>query len=202
MLVIGLTGGIGSGKSTVARLFQELGVTVIDADQLARDATKKGLPALDAIKNKFGDAILNSDGSLNRTELRKIIFQDDIKRIWLEKLLHPVIRTDLEKQIQNATSPYCIVVIPLLLETDPNPLIKRILIVDAPEAEQIKRTQARDNTSLEEVTAILKTQVTRAERLAAAHDVITNNGSINDLTREVKKLHDFYNTLAQQNTFK
>lgn len=202
MLVIGLTGGIGSGKTTVAKLFQEKGITVIDTDQLAREVIERGSPALESIKKYFGNSILNSDQSLNRNALRKIIFQNDEKRIWLEKLLHPLIRHELKKQIQYATSAYCIVVIPLLFETDPNPLIDRILVVDSSEENQINRTCMRDNSSIEEVKAILKTQVERTKRLALADDVIINNHSIDDLAVEVNKIHKLYTRIAQKNSFK
>jgi dephospho-CoA kinase len=198
MLVIGLTGGIGSGKTTVAKLFAERGITVIDTDQLARDVTKIGQPALKEIAEQFGTNILQSDGGLNRTALRRIIFTDDAKRIWLEKLLHPLIRAEMKRQAEAATSPYVIAVIPLLLETEPNPLINRILIIDAPEAEQIKRTCFRDNTTTEEVTKILQSQVSRKERLARADDIITNDGVVNDLKSQVDRLHGFYSALAQK----
>lgn len=197
MLVIGLTGGIGSGKTTVAKLFSEHGVTVIDTDQLARDVTQAGQPALKDIAKEFGESILQSDGSLNRSALRKIIFSDDNKRIWLEKLLHPLIRAEMKKQAESAQSAYCIVVIPLLLETEPNPLINRILVIDTSENEQIKRTQARDNCTPAEVEDILRTQVNRAARLAAANDVIDNTGTKADLITQVDRLHGFYSALAK-----
>lgn len=200
MLVIGLTGGIGSGKTTVAKLFAERGVTVIDTDQLARDVTQLGQPALQQIAEKFGPAILQADGSLNRTALRKAIFTDESQKIWLEKLLHPLIRTEMAKQAAAATSPYCIVVIPLLFETEPNPLINRVLVVDTLEQMQINRTQARDNVTAPEVKAILDSQVTRAKRLSLANDLIENNGSYNDLIPQVDRLHGFYSALAQNST--
>jgi dephospho-CoA kinase len=198
MLIIGLTGGIGSGKSTVAKLFSERGVTVIDTDQLARDVTQPGQPALQAIADKFGSTILQADGSLNRTALRKIIFADESKRIWLEKLLHPLILTEMKKQAESAKSPYCIVVIPLLLETEPNPIISRILVIDTTEKEQIKRTQIRDNSTENEVKSIIGTQANRVQRLSAAHDVIENNGSVAELLPQINRLHGFYLALSQK----
>lgn len=198
MLVIGLTGGIGSGKTTVAKLFERQGITIIDTDQLARDVTQRGQPALNEIAKKFSPNILNSDGSLNRTALRKIIFNDDDSRIWLENLLHPLIRAKITHKVAGVNSPYCIVVIPLLLEKEPNPLINRILVVDLPREEQIKRTQARDNLSQDEIKRIISTQVSRTERLAAADDIIDNFGSINDLIPQVNRLHGFYLALAQK----
>lgn len=192
MLVIGLTGGIGSGKSTVAKLFAEKGVTVIDTDQLARDVTLPGQAALHKIVEKFGEGILLPDNTLNRAQLRKIIFANPHQRRWLEKLLHPLIRTEMQQLIAAAKSSYCIVVIPLLLETEPNPLIKRILVVDAPEEQQILRAKMRDNLSEEEIKAIIYTQVTRDQRLAATDDIIYNHGTLGELTPQVEKMHQFY----------
>ena len=200
MLVIGLTGGIGSGKSTVAKLFAERGITVIDTDHLARDITLSDTTAVEKIITEFGPNILHPDKSLNRSALRKIIFSNEEKRRWLEKLLHPLIRIQIRQQVEKALSPYCIVIIPLLLETEPNPLINRILVVDAPEKEQVKRTQKRDNITRDEVAAIMSTQTTRAHRLASAHDVIQNNGSLTDLAIQVDRLHGFYLALAAKET--
>jgi dephospho-CoA kinase len=193
--VIGLTGGIGSGKTTVANLFAEKGITVIDTDQLARDVILPGQAALKNIHEKFGSEVISPDGTLNRAALRKIIFQDSAKRVWLEQLLHPLIRAEMQRQIETSTSPYCIVVIPLLFETEPNPLINRILTVDIPEEEQIKRAQLRDQLPAEEIATILKTQASRELRLQKSHDVIHNHGTIKDLQSQVEKLHQHYLTL-------
>jgi dephospho-CoA kinase len=200
MLVIGLTGGIGSGKTAVAKLFAEHGITVIDTDQLSRDVTLPNQPALKEIVNRFGTDILLPNGTLNRPALKKIIFKDDSQRIWLEELLHPLIREEMKRQVDAATSPYCIVVIPLLLETKPNPLIQRILVVDTHVESQIQRTQLRDNSTEEEVKAIINTQVNRTQRLTAAHDVIENNGTLNDLKTQVENLHQFYLGLSHGRT--
>lgn len=197
-LIVGLTGGIGSGKTTVAKLFAQHGVTVIDTDQLARDVTRTGQHALQQIEEKFGPKILEANGSLNRTKLRKIVFENEEDRIWLEKLLHPLICKEMKRKAEQASSPYCIVIIPLLLETEADPLINRILIVDAFENEQIKRTKARDNLTEDEVKAILKTQVNRQARLAAANDIIENHGTFEDLKPQVERLHGFYCALAQK----
>lgn len=200
MLVIGLTGGIGSGKSTVAQLFSQKGITVIDTDQLAREVTQIGTKALEKIRDQFGPKVINSDGTLDRNALRKIIFVNENARTWLENLLHPLIRIEMQKLIQNATSPYCIVVIPLLFETEPNPLIDRVLVVDTTEVEQMKRTQTRDNMTEEEVNSIIGSQITRAKRLSLAHDVILNTGTIQDLLPEIDRMHQYYLQLALENT--
>lgn len=193
---IGLTGGIGSGKTTVAKLFAGKGITVIDTDQLAREVTQPGHPALDKIVEKFGAKILSTDGTLNRAALRKRIFENTEERVWLEQLLHPLIRAETKRQAEASTSPYCIIVIPLLFETEANPLINRVLVVDVAEEDQILRTQNRDKIPPEEIAAILKTQVARTFRLKKANDIIYNDGTIEDLEPQVEKLHQFYLTLV------
>ncbi len=189
MLVVGLTGGIGSGKSTVAKLFEEKGITVIDTDQLARDLTLPGQNALTCIVKEFGKSILLTNGTLNRAELRKQVFKNPAQRHWLENLLHPLIRKETQRLVETATSPYCIVVIPLLLETQPNPLIKRILVVDATKEQQLLRAKTRDNLSEKEIQVIMDTQVTRQQRLENADDVILNDGELKYLRPQVEKLH-------------
>lgn len=196
MLVIGLTGGISSGKTTVAKLFAEKGIAIIDADVIAREVTAKGQDTVNIIANYFGKDVLISDDTLDRAKLRKIIFADEEKRIWLEKLLHPLIRTKMYEQIKTAKSPYCIAVIPLLLETKhPFSFIDRILVVDTTEEEQLNRTQVRDNLTVEQVQSILKTQINREQRLKYADDVIINSGKISELHSEVNNLHEFYLSL-------
>lgn len=197
MLVIGLTGGIGSGKSTVADLFAKHGITIIDADAIARQVTNTEHPALQKISGYFGSDILLTDGSLDRTKLKKIIFSEPQKREWLEQLLHPLIRQEMKNCIQTALSPYCIAMIPLLLETSPNPLIDRILIVDTAEEEQIIRIQKRDGVSKIEAESILKAQINREQRLNAAHDIILNHGPLSNLVPQVDKLHKIYLDLSK-----
>lgn len=197
MLVIGLTGGIGSGKSTVADLFAKHGITIIDADAIARQVTNTEHPALQKISGYFGSDILLTDGSLDRTKLKKIIFSEPQKREWLEQLLHPLIRQEMKNCIQTALSPYCIAMIPLLLETSPNPLIDRILIVDTAEEEQIIRIQKRDGVSKIEAESILKAQINREQRLNAAHDIILNHGPLSNLVPQVDKLHKIYLGLSK-----
>lgn len=197
MLVIGLTGGIGSGKSTVAKLFAEHGVPVIDADQIARELTQPKQPALSKIIRHFGREILQKDGALDRTQLRKIIFHDPQQRGWLEKLLHPLIQRKIKEQIKTFSAPYCITVIPLLFEVKPYPFIDRILVVDTPEYLQIARITSRDKLAKPHIEAILETQVKRDHRLAEAHDIISNEGSLASLIPQVEKLHQFYLSLSE-----
>ncbi len=189
MLVIGLTGGIGSGKSTVAKLFAEKGIPIIDTDQLAREVTLPGQPALKAIIDKFGDTILLPDKTLDRAQLRKQVFKDPLKRSWLEALLHPLIRAEAKRQIQLTKSKYCIVVIPLLVETMPNPLIDRILVVDTTLEHQLHRAKARDSLSEQEIKNIIESQVSREQRLKAADDIILNDGTLDHLQQQVDQLH-------------
>lgn len=196
MLVVGLTGGIGSGKSTVTQLFAEKNIDIIDNDVLARELTLPGAPALKEIAALFGADILLPDGSLDRAKLRKIVFADDGKRRQLEQILHPMIRAETQRRAEAARSPYCIVVIPLLFETEPNPLIQRVLVVDAPEELQLSRTVARDSNSKEQVEAIIKTQISREKRLSLADDVIYNDGNIEGLVPQVEKLHELYLSLS------
>lgn len=195
MYVIGLTGGIGSGKTTVANLFAKLGITIIDTDQLAREVIDHA--ALQKIIAQFGPEILAKDGSLDRGKLRALVFSDAEKRLWLEQLLHPLILDKMQQKIEAVESPYCIAVIPLLFETNPNPIINRILVVDATENQQIDRTRIRDGLSREDIELILKAQVPRQHRLTKANDVIYNHGDLSDLKKEVDKFHQIYLSLAK-----
>ncbi|SRR5579883_171166 len=197
MLVIGLTGGIGSGKSTVARLFAERGIPIIDADLLAREVSRPGTPAFAAIVNHFGKEILLANGDLDRAQLRHLIFTDTKQRLWLEDLVHPLIRDKIEQQIAQLKAPYCVAVIPLLLEVKPYPFIDRILVVDAAESLQLQRAAARDQSNAAEIEAIVKSQINRQHRLAQAHDVIVNDGSVADLVPQVESLHQQYLAIAQ-----
>ena len=197
MLVVGLTGGISSGKSTVADLFAKKDVPIIDADQLARALTIPGTPALNQIIKLFGQEIVLPDGTLDRKKLGNLIFRDATKRKQLEELLHPLIRAEMKRQIEALNTPYCIAMIPLLLETTQNPLINRILVVDTSEESQISRTMARDHLSREAVEAILKTQMDRQKRLSLADDVICNDGTYENLIPQVDELHEDYLLLAK-----
>ena len=192
MLVVGLTGGIGSGKSTVAQLFADLGVPIIDTDQLARDVVQPGSAALLNIAEHFGNDIISSDGSLDRKKCRKLIFEDNIKRLWLEKLLHPLIRNETKKQLEKIQAPYCIVVIPLLVENLPHPYIDRILVVEISEENALARASDRDQSTPDQIKAIMRSQASQQQRLAVADDIIDNNAERSDLPDQVSRLHKFY----------
>ena len=192
MAVIGLTGGIGSGKSTVARLFGNLGVHWVDADDVAREVVEPGTPALAEIAKHFGEQILTPDGVLDRAQLRAIVFQETEERAWLEALLHPIIREELIRQLnpENYQLPYVLLVSPLLLETDQHELVDRIIVIDVPEDTQIERTMARDTNSREQVERIIAAQMSREDRLARADEVIDNDRPLDDVTRQVRELHE------------
>jgi|SRR5690554_3200066 len=196
-LIIGLTGGIGSGKSAAAAIFAEAGVTVVDDDVLARQVVEPGTPALQQIASHFGPQILQADGWLDRAALRRTIFSDPVSKRWLEGLLHPLIRRLRSEALQGATSPYAVLVSPLLLESGSNPLVDRVLVIDVPEQLQIARTVARDQSSSKQISAIMATQLSRSERLAFADDVIVNDGDLTQLRDAVLTLHAQYVQMAQ-----
>lgn len=196
MYVVGLTGGIGSGKSAVSALFESHGVTVVDADIAARIVVEKGRPALERIADHFGKTVLQEDGSLNRAALRKMIFNDEGERGWLETLLHPLIHRELQAQLRAASGPYAMLVSPLLVETGQSRLAQRILVVDAPEELQVERSMARDASSEEQIRAIMAAQSSRKKRLSYADDMILNDGSREELAEKVKALHEKYCKLA------
>jgi len=190
-VVIGLTGGIGSGKSTVAKLFGALGVHWVDADNVAREVVEPGTPALARIADHFGADILQADGSLDRARLREIVFRAPEERAWLERLLHPVIREELIRQLDPAdyALPYVLLVSPLLLETDQHQLVARIVVVDVPVEVQLSRTMARDDNPRDQVERIIAAQISRDDRLQKADDVIDNNQKVVDVERRVGELH-------------
>ena len=196
MLVIGLTGGIGSGKTEVSRLFIRRGVPVIDTDVIARELVERGSPALSEIATNFGDDMLTADGTLDRRRLREVVFADSAKREWLEAILHPRIRDRVAERLAGLRAPYAIVVIPLLVETRYPIPVDRVLVVDVTEARQIERVMARDRVTTEAARRIVKQQATRAERLDAADDVIANNGTRDALDEQVRLLHRRYIALA------
>jgi dephospho-CoA kinase len=194
--VVGLTGGIGCGKSTVSQLFVELGVQVVDADIVAREVVQPGSVCLSAIAKHFGDSILLDSGELNRPLLRQRIFTDVAEKAWLDQLLHPAIRQQMLAQLAAITSPYALLVAPLLLENKLNQYVQRVLVIDVPEVLQISRTMRRDSSDEQHVKAIMAAQISRAERLKLADDIITNDGSVAQLAHQVASLHQRYLQLA------
>lgn len=196
MLVVGLTGGIGSGKSAVSRRFEQLGIQVVDADQVARQVVEPGTPALAAIREHFGDDILQGDGQLDRAALRRIVFSDTAAKQWLEATLHPRIGEEIQRQLAAAPGPYVILASPLLVESGQTRLCHRILVVDVPEAIQIERTMHRDDNDAAQVERIMASQASRDQRLEAADDVIDNSGAEAALDPQVERLHQRYLALA------
>ena len=192
MLIIGLTGGIGSGKSAVSDKFKSLGINVVDADVAARTVVEPGQPALAEIERHFGSNILNQEGVLDRAQLREIIASDSEERVWLESVLHPKIGEQIAKELDESTSPYTIYVAPLLLETNSQKMCSRILVVDVPKEIQIQRTAERDKVSEIQIEKIVTVQMEREERLEKADDVLVNTGTIKELEEQVVKLHQKY----------
>ena len=188
-LVVGITGGIGSGKSAVTERFEKLGVTVVDADLAARVVVEPGRPALAAIAERFGDSILLNDGSLDRAALRKTVFADETERKWLEQLTHPLIGEEILQQLQSANSAYAILSSPLLLETSQGDLTDMTVVVDVPEEVQIQRTMSRDSNDEEQVRRIVAAQMPREQRLEKADIVIDNSRSLGELDDVVAELH-------------
>lgn len=189
---VGLTGGIASGKSTVANLFADLGVTIIDTDVIAREVVAPGSALLPKIAEHFGRGVLAADGSLDRRALRQRVFADPAERQWLEQLTHPEIRRRTDERSDAAPGPYSIVAIPLLVETGGKDRFDRVLVVDCAPELQIARLQARDGSTRAQAEAALAAQVSRADRLAVANDVIHNDGDIAHLRDQVEKLHRAY----------
>jgi dephospho-CoA kinase len=189
---VGLTGGIGSGKTTVAQLFQSLGIVIIDADVIAREVVQPGMPTLQEITAHFGVEVLFPNGNLNREALRRIILQNPKEKIWLENLMHPRIVHILNQRASEAASPYCIVVIPLLVETDLPYALDRVLVVDVTEALQKERLLTRLSLKASEIDQFIAAQASREDRLACADDVITNTGTLDSLKSQVNQLHKFY----------
>ena len=191
--IVGLTGGIGSGKSTVARLFGQLGVHWVDADDVARQVVEPGTPALATIAERFGPEVLQDDGSLDRAWLRRRIFEVPEEKQWLEGLLHPIIREELVRQLRGDPSyelPYTLLVSPLLLETNQHELVDWVVVIDVPESIQLERTMARDDNTREQVEKIMAAQMSREQRCARADAIINNNKPLTDVERQVRALHD------------
>ncbi len=196
--VVGLTGGIGSGKSAAADEFARLGATVVDTDAIAHELTRAGGAAIPAVRREFGDDAIGADGAMDRAKVRARVFADPAAKKRLEAILHPMIRAESERRIGAATGPYVVHVVPLLVESrDYRERVQRVLVVDCQEDIQIARVQARSKLAADEVRAIIASQVPRAARLAAADDVIDNSGTIAALRKQVAALHERYLALAR-----
>lgn len=195
-LIVGLTGGIASGKSTVAHLFEQRGVPVVDADAVAREVVAPGTPALQAIRARFGERIIGADGALDRARLRAEVFADRHAREDLEAILHPRIRRVMAQRLRAACAPYAIAMIPLLLETGQQDRYQRVLVVDVSRETQLRRASERDDTSRETLQGILDAQLDRDRRLALADDVIDNDSDPQHLPAQVDRLHQAYLDLA------
>ncbi len=199
-LVIGLTGGIASGKTTVANLFHHnFGIDIVDADIIARQVVEKGSEGLEAIEKHFGNSILTEEGELNRAELRQRIFANDDEKVWVNQLLHPMIRLKMEQELKQVSSPYALLVVPLLTENNLQHMADRVLVVDVDEKTQIDRTVERDNVSTDQAKAILASQASREQRLAIADDVIKNNAENQKLLPQITELHKKYLAISGTN---
>ncbi len=195
-LRIGLTGGIASGKTTVANFFADLGVPVIDTDVIAREVVAEGAPALAQIRAEFGDDVFNDDGTLDRKAMRKLIFSDDSKRRQLEGILHPRIREAALIQAEAVTDPYMIIVVPLLVESPMKEFMDRLLVVDCSEEIQLNRLLARDTENDEQARRIIAAQASRNERLAIADDVVLNDAGLDQTRTRIEALHKEYLELS------
>lgn len=196
--VLGLTGGIGSGKSAISAMFEGLGIQVVDADIVAREVVEPGSVGLAKITAHFGDEILTTDGSLDRAKLRAIIFANESQKQWLNNLLHPLIRESMLAQLQQATSQYVILVAPLLFENGLDQFCDHTLLIDVPVEVQITRTTARDNISVELAKQIIASQMPRADKQQKATDTLDNNRLLSEVKIDVQKLHEKYLTLIQR----
>ncbi len=197
MLIIGLTGGIGSGKSVASDKFKSLGITVVDADVASRTVVEPGKPALKEIEDHFSSAIITAEGKLDRNKLREIIATDPEERKWLESVLHPKIGEQITKEISESTSVYTLYVAPLLLETNSQERCARVVVVDVPKEVQIRRTAKRDKVSPNQVEQMVAVQMEREKRLKKADDVLLNSGTIEDLEKQVEELHKKYIKMAE-----
>ena len=197
--VVGLTGGIGSGKSTVAEIFLTHGIEVINADSLSREVVLPGTDALNEISRHFGEGILKPNGELNRHKLRGVIFADTTEKDWLENLLHPLIRQLIKTRLENSSSVYCILESPLLMETNQHEMVNRILLVDVSEKIQLQRTLLRDQSDAATIRAIIASQISRKDRRRIADDIIENESDIDTLQSRVAELHEYYTRLANKN---
>ncbi|MBT8091002.1 MAG: dephospho-CoA kinase [Gammaproteobacteria bacterium] len=195
---IGLTGGIASGKSTVANMFAELGVPIIDTDVIAREVVEPGQPALDEIRAQFGDEVFAADGQLDRNAMRRRIFSDEHARLQLEAILHPRIGEETRRRASTATGPYQVIVVPLLVGSPLAQFVDRVVVVDCDEELQVQRLLARDAETVEQARRILSAQASRQARLAIADDVISNDNALDETRRRVRELDRSYRDLASR----
>jgi dephospho-CoA kinase len=198
MLTIGLTGGIGSGKTAASDEFEALGITVVDADIVSREVVATGTPALAEIAKHFGKDILTQEGELDRAALREVIFTQAAEKRWLESLLHPLIREEILRQLKAASSSYAILVSPLLFETNQHELVSQTLLIDVPVEVQLKRASARDQNSLAQIKKIIDTQLPRDYKLQHADDIISNESDIASLKRAIHQQHIIYLERARE----
>ena len=198
MFVLGVTGGIGSGKTVVTDIFSELNIDVIDADVASRKAVEKGSPCLQEIENYFGCEVILKDGNLNRQKLREIIFDKEDKKEWLERLLHPQILKIINEELAESKSLYTILVSPLLFETGQSKLCTRTLLIDADEKFQIERASSRDNVPEDQIKNIIEAQMPRSDKVNLANDIVSNDSTLENLREKIISLHDTYIELARK----
>ncbi len=197
--VIGVTGGIGCGKTTVSNMFSDLGIDIVDADVVARQVVAPNMPALNAIIEYFGQSFLLANGELNRQQLRTEVFSNNQSKVWLNNLLHPVIRQSMEQQVYATKSDYCLLVAPLLIENNLLHLVNRVLVIDVPPKVQLARTLARDPSSADEIKRIIASQVPQAQRITSADDIIDNSSSDMQLLKaRIKELDSDYRILVKE----
>ena len=196
--ILGLTGGIGSGKSAASHWFESKGICVVDADVVAREVVQKGQPALQSIQQTFGDWVLLENGELNRKALREHIFKEPTARHQLEAITHPAIRQSIILQLHNATSAYAILVSPLLFETNQYELVQRSLLIDTSIELQIQRASQRDDQSIEQIKKIISVQMSREKKLALADDIVVNDGELEHLYQQLEQLHKKYSLLSSK----
>ena len=197
MFVVGLTGGIGSGKTAASDYLASKGISVVDADLVSRLVVEPGQPALQAIAERFGSAVIQQDGTLDRRALREIVFADPSARKDLEAITHPAIGAEIFRQLHHASSPYTLLVSPLLLESSQHKMAQRILLIDVPEALQLARTASRDQVAETQVKAIIAAQMSRADKRQRADDIVVNDADLASLHRQLDSLHETYLKMAQ-----
>lgn len=197
MLRVGLTGGIGSGKSSAARCFSDLGVPIVDADAIARELTGANQPAVKIISEQLGVNVSQADGAMDRALVRKIVFADPERRETLERVLHPLIQAEMAARIEAMTTAYCILEIPLLVEGGEHPLVDRVAVVHAPQTERIRRVSKRSGLSEQEILSIMRNQASDQQRQQVADDIIDNSGSLESLSAQIEILHRFYLAISE-----